>query len=239
MRHDVRRPVGVEGPPVDPDLGDADDLPPHRDDAGVRCEVPAAETRAVDHQVHARGPGREGREVQSRDRPSQLRDPVRQPVEVDRHLHDRRGEGPRVGVPRRHLDAATQVGDRGGPPGLTRAATQHLGSRHHLHAGPRLPGQRGELAERAGGPARDAVLGQGSVGVPQRCRDGGRRLPRQVPGQDVHAVARLQQPHRAAEPDDARTDHQHPAHGRSLASPPGRTWAGTHTDSLFASALLT
>ncbi len=177
-------------------------------------EQPGAETRAVHHHVAALG---ERPDVEAGDGAAEVLDPGPQPVQVDRHLDDRGGEGPAVDVPRPQRGRPLQAWDGGRPPGLHLGLGQQLGARHHPHAGLVVVRLAREHLEGARGPGGDLVRREGAIGVPDRRCHGRRRLAREVPGDHVDPVPGLEQPDRAGQSHDARPDHDHPAHGAVLA----------------------
>ena len=163
----------VEPPALQPDLLDQDHLALHGVHRRVGGEEPGADAGAVDHHVRpphgARQPCRFIRVIV----PPRRQHPAGQPVEVDRHLDDRRGERPADVVPVGHVEGLVQVRHGVGPPRLLRSRwrAHHLGAlaEHHPAVGcvgrERARTRRTTSATRPA-PGRTARRGRGTRARP-------------------------------------------------------------------------
>ena len=113
------------------------------------------------------------------------------------------------------LGRARERRHRRPPPRILRAGRDEL--RAPAHPDP-AAGRRGEAAqhlEPARRPRRDALARERAVRVPERRGDRGRGGGRRIAGDDVGRDARLAQPDRRGQPDDARPRDDDLWHGRA------------------------
>ena len=121
-RDDVRRPLGAalsSHQRSSPTCSTSTTCPCTGCTDGSAARNLAPDAGAVDHRVRPAVAGaRQPVQVEPGDRAAGRQHPRGQPVEVDRHLDDRRGERPAAVVARGHVDGLAQVGHGVGPPRL-------------------------------------------------------------------------------------------------------------------------